>query len=587
MRKSSQSILPFKASDEKIDAYSIYPDFILEDEKIFLGFDTLLEFLNNFDILLFDGYVGVIWEDIINGFNNEFKKKRIEVDWVSVNDFRIDLNEIKSKIDPYLGGEDPLFGKLIDANLEDFFDVKSLHQFKTRNFIKKTILYGSGASIGGKVGKLIYFDVPKNEIQFRSRAGSICNLFSEKPTDPKKMYKQFFFIDWVLLNKEKQRILCDIDCFVDAQNYKEIVWMYGNDLRLALHLMSTNAFRARPWFEPGPWGGQWIKDKIKSLNPNVPNYAWSFELISPENGLLLRSSNLRLEISFDFILYAESMNVLGEAAERFGCNFPIRFDFLDTFEGGNLSVQCHPTTDYIQKNFLEPFTQDESYYILDCKKDAKVFLGFQDSINKDEFRNELENSERNNCSIDIEKYVQTHSASKHDLFLIPNGTIHCSGINNLVLEISSTPYIYTFKMYDWLRLDLEGKPRTLNINRAFENLNFNRKGSIVRDEHISKTVILNSGLDWKLNQLTTHKEQFYEVNRLEFNSTFELKCNDRCFVMSLVEGESVEIETNNRKFIVNYAETFIVPAAAKIVNFRNLNENTAKVVMAFVKSEKC
>jgi mannose-6-phosphate isomerase class I len=241
---------------------------------------------------------------------------------------------------------------------------------------------------------------------------------------------------------------------------------------------------------------------------------------------------------------------------------------------------------YIRKEFGENITQDETYYILDSKDDAKVYLGFQDDICPEDFREELETSKENNQEIQIDRYVQSYKAQKHELFLIPNGTIHSAGANNLVLEISATPYIFTFKMYDWLRMDLNGEPRAINIEHAFNNLNFERKGKMVQEQLISKPTVLKEGADFKLVHLPTHKEHFYDVHRLEFNSEISIETNDACHVLMLVEGTNVLVKTAEgmtRRY--NYAETFVIPAAAKHYTLINGGEIPAKVIKAFLKDD--
>ncbi|MDF2514996.1 MAG: hypothetical protein K0R59_292, partial [Sphingobacterium sp.] len=295
-----------------------------------------------------------------------------------------------------------------------------------------------------------------------------------------------------------------------------------------------------------------------------------------------------LEISFDQLMFQESSNILGTAQPRFDVEFPIRFNFLDTFDGGNLSIQCHPSPSYAKTEFGENFTQDESYYIVDRKGDAQVYLGFQEDIDADQFRTVLEQSFHTGEPIAIDKYVQKFDSQKHQLYLIPHGTVHSSGTNNLVLEISATPYNYTFKMYDWVRPDLDGKPRPLNIDRAFSNLNFNRKGDVVKNTLLSQPQIDVLDTQSIKVHLPTHEDHFYDVFRYEFEDEVRIETKGQCHIMMLVEGEAVELTTaNGMKRIFHYAETFAVPAAAKSYSLRNLGASQAKVIQSFVKDSKC
>ncbi|MCD4671063.1 MAG: class I mannose-6-phosphate isomerase [Anaerolineaceae bacterium] len=504
--------------------------------------------------------------------------------WVDVATILKPEEEINKLVAPYLGGDDPIFGTRCDLRLKDFFVIEELERLSTDPDSDVNIIYGTGASLAGWQGLLLYIDVPKNEIQFRARAGSITNLGIAKPAAPKSMYKRFFFVDWEVLNSHKAELVTQVDWFIDGQRPDEPVFITGENLRDGLSQISRNYFRVRPWFEPGAWGGQWIKEKIPQLPKNVPNYAWSFELIVPENGLIFESSDLQLEASFDLLMYTQYEAVLGNWADTYRYEFPIRMDFLDTFDGGNLSVQVHPRPEFLRKNFGQSYTQDETYYILDCAPDAEVYLGFQENVDKTEFQNALETSQKEKKAIDIKQYVNTVQAHKHDLFLIPHGTIHGSGKNNLVLEISATTYIFTFKLYDWMRLDLDGKPRPINIKRGMKNLYFYRQGKRVEQELVSKPKVIERDSKYQIVHLPTHPAHFYDVHRLEFKGTLDIENNGSCHVMSLVEGDTVILETEGGyQTQFNYAETFVIPAAANKYRLIAPDGKLVKVIKVFFK----
>jgi mannose-6-phosphate isomerase class I len=583
-RRTTQDLMPSRAHTPPAQGYNLYPSFAVGPGKIALGYDALVEQFSAHRRVVIDGYIGVFWAHFRRQLDAALVRRGIPVAWHDVATAMLPEDQISQIVAPFLGGDDPLFGTRYTGQLADFFNTRQLNALVPGSRTALNILYGCGAALAGWGGLLVYVDLPKNEIQFRARAGAIQNLGVEHSHHPKAIYKQFYFVDWVVLNQHQARLLHDIDLIVDEQRPDEPAMMRGDDLRVALEGMSHSCFRARPWFEPGPWGGQWIKQHVPQLPQDAPNYAWSFELITPENGLVLESDERLLEISFDFLMYYDHRAVLGDCADRFGYEFPIRFDFLDTFAGGNLSLQCHPRPDYIRQYFGERFTQDECYYILDCAPGAQVYLGFRDQIDPAEFRAAAEHSQSQASPLDVERFVNREVAHKHDLFCIPSGTIHCSGAHNLVLEISATPYIFTFKLYDWMRMDLDGEPRPLNIARAFDNLDFERTGERVREELVSKPAPIDEGPGWRRLHLPTHPELFFDVQRLEFTGQVTLETDGSCQVLSLVDGQSVTLVTANgirQRF--NYAETFVVPAAGHQYQLLNDSDLPIKVVVAYVK----
>lgn len=588
-RSTSQSLLPAQVLDadrQKVDDYILSPFQALGDHKIFNGYTSLAEWIISEKTVVIDGYIGVFFHDVQLQIQKELDQKGLSVKWHQAIDYLKPEKGVDELVKPFLGGEDEVWGTKCNLNLQDFF--KSGEFLKLNMDPEKdiNIVIGIGAGLLNREAPVIYLDIPKNEIQYRMRARSIANLGKSASERSFSMYKRFYFVDWEVLNRYRAELLARISIVGDGQRLHELNWLFKADLLKGLDQLSHTVLRARPWFESGSWGGQWMKSKLKGLNVNEVNYAWSFELISPENGLVFESDGNLLEVSFDFLMLCESQAVLGKHAETFGAYFPIRFDFLDTFDGGNLSIQCHPSKNYIRANFGETITQDETYYILDAAPGAKVYLGFQDDINPAEFRLALENSQLKNEEIAIEKYVRSFPSVKHELFLIPNGTVHSSGRNNMVLEISATPYIFTFKMYDWLSLDLHGNPRPINIAHAFNNLRFERKGKLVEQELISIPVSLEKGADWELIHLPTHKDHFYDVHRLEFDTEMTVATEDSCHVLMLVEGTTVAVEINGKPVgIFHYAETFVIPAATQNYKLLNPGKEKLKVIKAFLKNE--
>ena len=186
-RKSSQFILPAQKQNEQKGKYGLYPTHSIGNQKIHLGFDSLLKELLKSKTLLLDGYMGVFFQNIREVLQSHFNSAGKTIHWIDVSEYYKTESEINELIEPFLGGKDPIFGKRTTLNLSDFFELEKLQNLEASKTADLTIFYGTGASLVPQKGTLVYFDLPKNELQFRARAKSVSNLGASQPDEIKPM----------------------------------------------------------------------------------------------------------------------------------------------------------------------------------------------------------------------------------------------------------------------------------------------------------------------------------------------------------------------------------------------------------------
>jgi mannose-6-phosphate isomerase class I len=465
-------------------------------------------------------------------------------------------------------GNDPVFAFMQPRELSDFFRAEALNRLReqAQRCTGRVIVVGTGATLVAEHADcLVYADLARWEIQRRQRAHRIGNLGLDNANQaPAVLYKRAYFLDWRAADRTKSRLLPRIDFLLDTNHEQEPKLISGEHFRLGLRTAVQQPFRVVPFFDAGPWGGQWMKQTF-DLPSGTPNYAWGFDCVPEENSLLLGFGSRRVEIpALDLVLFCPNELLGKHVVKVFGSEFPIRFDFLDTMAGGNLSLQVHPLRKYIRETFGMDYTQDESYYMLQAADDCAVYLGLKEGIDRDQMAADLRQAQRDpNAPFDANKYVNAWPAKKHDHFLIPAGTIHCSGQNGVVLEISATPYIFTFKLWDWGRLGLDGKPRPIHLDHGLANIQWDRTTSWVRKNLINAVSELDQSPGWREETTGLHELEFIETRRHWFTAPVPHHTNGTVNVLNLVEGDQAVVESPAgafAPFTVRYGETFIVPA---------------------------
>ena len=446
--------------------YDKYPSTKV-DGNIWLGWKDIRSELSGRKLLAVDFYTGVMEEEVIEAFGPIGAELVI-----NTRDLLKPEAEIRRMTERFMT-DDVLFGYVTNMQLRDYFQPEKVEQarWQIEQAQGNVLVVGTGAAwvMQGMDATVVYADMARWEIQQRFRAHKVKALGVDNRDEAVPLqYKRGYFNDWRVCDKYKNEIFYQIDYWLDTHQGDIPKMIEGATFMEGIERTVRTPFRVVPFFDPAPWGGQWMKE-VCDLDRERDNFGWCFDCVPEENSLLLNVSGTLFELPSVDLVLLKSRDLLGEPVEaRFGKDFPIRFDFLDTIGGGNLSLQVHPTTQFIREQFGMYYTQDESYYMMDAEEDAVVYLGLKTGIDRQVMLADLRKAQETDFVFDTEKYVNKIPAKKHDHFLIPGGTVHCSGANSMVLEISSTPNLFTFKLWDWQRLGLDGKPRPINVERGKE-----------------------------------------------------------------------------------------------------------------------
>lgn len=540
------------------------------------GYGTLAGELRPGMTVAVDGAPAVDWATFAHELEHSASLLAMSIELVDIRDsFPSWEQMLQLTRDSTIEG-DPNFGKLFGGTIGDLVTPPRIPSPSNDGIV---VVFGPGASLTPGVDRIWYADLAKRHGLARLGNGaSVLGRVDDQQPD----FRRMVFVDWPAVDRHSALLVADLDRYIDLVDPDLPVHIDGDTFRASVRAVGKRPFRTVPHFTSQPWGGQWMKETL-GVDPDARNVGLSYELIAPEAGVLIGTDDAAVEICLAMILAITADDVMGPGVvAEFGHSFPIRFDYLDTMAGGDLSVHCHPLSDYMKDVFGWPYTQHESYYLMETSPDSFVYLGLREDADIEAFRRATRQAELNMVPFDIKEFVSTVPAQKHDLLLVPAGTPHGSSAGNVVLEVSATPYHYSLRFYDYLRNDLDGHLRPIHIDHAFANLVADRRGRAV-DELVARPSVVRSGTNWQEELLASRSDVFFEVWRARFADAFVDDTDGRFHVLTLVEGESIDIQAGTTTHALNYAETILIPAATGQYRLVNQGGDQAMVVKARVR----
>ncbi|MBO4670713.1 MAG: phosphoheptose isomerase [Bacteroidales bacterium] len=555
-------------------------------------------------IVAFDGYTSAKWDLMISLMSRECDLLGLELEAVDCNAATLkDGKEIDAIIDPMLIWDtkiDPtlLYGKVYHGGYEGLVDQAKAEAFKAALPAKKApgkivAVYGYGCLIKefrGLYDVKCFFDLTPMNTMLRIRAGEYANLGKKHTGIINRTIRRCYYCDFENAVQLRKALFAEgaIDWyFLDNDRAKLQMMPFSTFSEICAQLVKY-PFRAKPCYLEGVWGGTYMK-KLRNLPQEMRNAAWVFDFIPMEVSVLIEAGSEKLDINYCSFVHKEGEKLMGaRCVAKYKGYFPIRFNWDDSYHStGNMSIQCHSGGSYNTEHYNEFGRQDESYYVVVTGHEAKTFIGFRDDADIPAFFKEIEAADTEHKPCDYMKYVSYEESKPGLQVMLPAGTIHSSGRNQVILEIGSlTIGSYTYKMYDYLRLDFDGKQRPIHTRLGEINVRQDRRTSVIHDPDSPEYIVQKPRLDakgegWEEYILGENPQMYISLRRLEFETRCEQDTkNEKFHVLTLVDGEKVRVRSIDhpeRHYDMDFMDIVCVPADMGRYVIENLGKEPIRV----------
>ena len=505
----------------------------------------------------------------------------------------------------------PVFGRLSGLTLPQFFDPAAVAELRRRVHevaAGLVLVVGCGATLFCERRRAGLCRSGAMGGQNRFRRNQASNLGAAIPRwTPGLQYKRAYFVNWRVCDRWKRPLISQWDFVLDTNDPRQPKLAEGEAVRRGLRHAVTTALSCRALLRSGPLGRP-VDERSLRLGPRAStNYGWCFDCVPEENSLLLGLGDARLELPSLDLVFDQPRALLGDAVHaRFGDEFPIRFDFLDTMQGGNLSFQVHPLTEYIQQNFGMAYTQDESYYLLDAANDACVYLGLRDGVDPARMVRDLQAARLETGISDLPERPGGCFAQ------IGNVPVSNRRLRQPLAGQEARPLSDSggHGALFWAELDGAGNQRHA-VHLYVQDVGLGPAGTgrqATPDPSPPRRGQYPVGADDRVGPCESdqphrprrqwrrlaeertglHEREFIETRRHWFTKPVPHDTGGGVNVLNLVAGDEAIVESPDdafKPFVVHYAETFIVPAAVGRYTIRpRTPEDECATVKAFVRT---